>query len=171
MWPRWNRPPDDEEIEDLGILICQDDALPRFEPALACAPSAPPRRPYDPELALRRRAEAPVLGTWLILSCLFYTPGAWVLWALGLIAINCWLRPAYRQARLEWLFRVYVAAGAGQIAFALIALFNLSGLAGPLVGYAFGLLLLWIGLELRYQIVMPTDLPQTEEDRLYYYYS
>jgi hypothetical protein len=82
------------------------------------------------------------------------------------------MRPAYAQRRLDWLFKIYCAAGFGQILMGLVRLFNFPALY-PLLGlYAFVVLIAWIVMELRYQTHLPPDpIPQSEDDQVYYFYS
>lgn len=158
----------DDDIEDLGVFEYLDDETPRFVPA---PPPPPVRVVYDEVLLARLRLELPMLWVWLGLSCVFYDAGAWLIWGAGLLACNLWLRPAYQQRGLNWLFKVYVGAGLGEIAMGLTRLWNLTALQ-PLLGlYVLALLFIWIVLELRYQNYLPPEpIPRTEDDQVYFFY-
>jgi hypothetical protein len=159
---------DDLDIEDLGVFEYLDDETTRFIPA---PPPARPKVVYDEAVVARLQLELPVLWLWVFLSCFFYEAWPWMFWGVGLIAVNLWLRPAFAQGRLNWLFRVYVAAGVGQFAVGLARLLHIDSVQ-PLLGfYLFVLMLIWLVLELRYQVYLPNERPpQTEDDQIYYFY-
>lgn len=159
---------DDQDIEDLGVFEYLDDETPHFVPA---PPPPPVRVVYDAPLLARLKLELPMLWAWIMVSCFFPAPWAWIGWGTGLIAFNCWMRPAYAQRRLTWLFKIYCAAGIGQILAGLTRVFNFTALQ-PLLGfYALAVLLAWIVLELRYQTHLPPDsIPQSADDQVYYFY-
>jgi hypothetical protein len=156
---------DDLDIEELGVFEYLDDETRRF--VAASPPPAPPSaRNYM--LESRLRAELPMRWGWIFLSCFFHDAWAWLLWGVVLIAVNVWLRPAYEPRGLGWLFKIYIAIGAGQIVFALAQVVDFGPLR-PLLGvYALGLAFLWIVLELRYQARLPMDPNQEMYDQVYY---
>jgi hypothetical protein len=153
----------DLEIEDLGVFEYLDDETRRFVPAAA----APPRRP---NLALdgRLRLELPMLWGWILFSCAFHAGWNWMLFGAGLIGVNLWVRPAYEQRHLGWLFRIYVGAGAGQIIAGLGQFVDLGPFRAVLGVYLLGLVIVWMGLELWYQVRHPGDPHQDLYDQIYY---
>ncbi len=153
------------DIEELGVFEYLDEGTARFVPA----PFVPaPRLPHDPVLDSRLRVELPMLWGWLFLSCFFHEAWLWMLWGAALIALNVWLRPAYEQRGLGWLFKIYAGAGLGQALFGLAQLGDLGPLRAVLGLYALGLALAWIVLELRYQAQVPIEPNQDIYDQVYY---
>lgn len=156
---------DEQDIEELGVFEYLDEGTARFVPA----PAQPaPARPLDPILDARLRAELPMLWGWLFFSCFFHEAWFWMLWGAALIAFNAWLRPAYEQRGLDWLFKIYAGAGVGQALFGLAQLVDIGALRGMLGIYALGLALAWIVLELRYQARVPIEPNQDIYDQVYY---
>src|SRR5215204_1093114 len=151
----------DRDIEDLGVFEFGEDETAHFVPA----PPPPPRRiVYDAALLARLRLELAMLWGWIMISCFFNGPWAWMAAGAGLIAFNWWMRPAYAQRQLDWLFKIYCAAGVVQILAGLTRLFNVTALQPVLGFFALVLLLAWIGLELRYQSHLPPEpIPQSED--------
>jgi hypothetical protein len=156
---------DDLDIEELGVFEYLDEDTARFLPAPPTPVKAPVRNYL---LESRLRLELPMLWGWIFFSCFFYQAWAWLIIGGGLIALNVWLRPAYEQRNLGWLFKIYTGVGAGQIAFALAQLADLEPIR-PLLGiYALGLVLVWIVLEMRYQARSPSEPTQDFYDQVYY---
>lgn len=157
---------DDLDIEELGVFEYLDDETPRF--VAAPPPPAPPPTIRNYLLESRLRAELPMLWGWIFFSCFFHDAWAWMLLGAGLIAVNAWLRPAYEQRALGWLFKIYTGVGAGQIMFGLAQVIDLGPIRPLLGAYALGLVFAWIVLELRYQARMPVDPNQEMYDQVYY---
>ena len=153
----------DQDIEELGVFEYLDDETPRVQPA----PAPPPRRPTA-ALDKRLQVELPMLWGWLLFSCFFHEGWAWLLLGAGLIGVNVWLRPAYEARHLGWLFRVYAGAGLGQMVAGLGQFVDLGPLRAVLGVYTLGLVLVWLVLELRYQLLHPSDPHPDMYDEVYY---
>lgn len=156
---------DELDVEELGVFEYLDDETARFVPA-----PAPPvaRPPLDARLDQRLRVELPMLWGWIFLSCFFRDPWTWMLWGAGLIALNTWLRPAYEQRKLGWLFKIYAGAGVGQLVAGLGLLVDLGPIRALLGIYLVGLVIVWIIQELRYQARIPSEPQHDIYDQVYY---
>jgi hypothetical protein len=154
---------EDVGVEDLGVFEYLDEATPRFVPA-----AAPPPRRLIARLDERLRLELPMLWGWILLSCFFHSGWQWLLLGGGLIAFNVWLRPAYEQRKLGWLFRVYVGAGLAQVVAGIGQFVDLGPFRAVLGFYTLGLVIVWMVLELWYQVRHPGEPHQDMYDQIYY---